>query len=127
MSKSLGNFMTIREALKKYKKDTIRYFFASTNYRKPVDFSEETLEAARNSVKRLKNIIAGLKDDKKVNKKYLEEFQNEVDDDINLPNGLAVLWNLLRDEKAEGKLRAIKKINEVFCFDLFKKENVERG
>lgn len=125
MSKSLGNFMTIRDMLKTYKKDTIRYFFASTNYRKPIDFSKETLEASRNSVERLKNLVLQLKDDKKVNKKYLEEFQNEVDDDINLPNGLAVLWNLLRDEKAEGKLRTIKKINEVFCFDLFKKEKTQ--
>ncbi|MEK6847592.1 MAG: cysteine--tRNA ligase, partial [Nanoarchaeota archaeon] len=122
MSKSLGNFMTIREALRVYKKDTIRYFFASTNYRKPIDFSEGALKSAENSVERLKNIIAELKDDKKLNKKYLEEFQNEVDDDINLPNGLAVLWNLLRDERAEGKLRTVKKMNEVFSFDLFKKE-----
>ena len=125
MSKSLGNFMTIREALRVYKKDTIRYFFASTNYRKPIDFSEGALKSAENSVERLKNIIAELKDDKKLNKKYLEEFQNEVDDDINLPNGLAVLWNLLRDERAEGKLRTVKKMNEVFSFDLFKKEKIK--
>ena len=122
MSKSLGNFMTIRDALKTYKKDTIRYFLASTNYRKPIDFSEEALEAARNSVERLKNIVAELKDDKKINRKYLEEFQKEVDEDINLPNGLAVLWKFVRDEKAYGKLRTIKKIDEVFCFGLLKKD-----
>lgn len=122
MSKSKGNFMTIRDIVREYGKDTIRYFFASTNYRKPIDFSEESLKAAKNSVERLKNISLELKDDKKINKKYLEEFQKQVDDDINLPNGLAVLWNLLRDEKAEGKLKTMKKINEVYCFDLFKKE-----
>jgi cysteinyl-tRNA synthetase len=122
MSKSLGNFITIRELLKEYNKDTIRYFFASTHYRKPLDFSREAMENAKNSVERLKNIIFSIKDDKKINKKYLEEFQKEVDDDINLPNGLSVLWTLVRDEKAEGKLRTIKEIDKTFCFDLLKKE-----
>ncbi len=122
ISKSLGNFKTIRELLKTHKKETIRYLFASTNYRKPIDFSEESMENARNSVERLKNIVSEIKDDKKINSKYLEEFQKEVDDDINLPNGLAVLWKLVRDEKAQGKLKTIKKIDEVFCFGLLKKE-----
>ncbi len=124
MSKSKGNFMTIGELLKTYRKDTIRYFFASTNYRKPIDFSEDSLKAAENSVERLKNIVSGLKDDKKINKKYLEEFEKKVDNEINLPKGLAVLWELLRDEKAEGKLRTVKKIDGVFCFDLLKKQKV---
>ncbi|MEK6840446.1 MAG: cysteine--tRNA ligase [Nanoarchaeota archaeon] len=122
MAKSLGNFMTIRDVLKKYRKDAIRYFFASTHYRKPIDFSEKSMENARNSVERLKNLVSEMKDDKKINKKYLEEFQKEVDDDVNLPNGLSVLWNLMRDEKAYGKLRTIKKIDEVFCFGLLKKK-----
>jgi cysteinyl-tRNA synthetase len=124
MSKSKGNFKTIRELLKKYKKETIRYFFASTNYRKPLDFSDEALENARNSVERLKNIVAEIKDDGKINEKYLEEFQNEVDDEINLPNGLTVLWKLARDDKAVGKLRTIKKIDEIFGFGLGNKEKI---
>ncbi len=125
MSKSLGNFKTIRELLQIYKKDAIRYLFASTHYNKPIDFSEESLENAKNSVERLKNIVSELKDDWKINKKYLEEFRNVVDDGINLPNGLTVLWNLLRDGKAEGKLRTIKKMDEVFCFDLLKEEKTK--
>jgi cysteinyl-tRNA synthetase len=122
MSKSLGNFKTIRDLLKNHKKSTIRYLFASTHYRKPIEFSEEALENAKNSVERLKNLVSELKDDKKTNQKYLEEFQKEVDDDVNLPNGLAVLWTLLRDKDAKGKLRTVKKIDEVFCFDLLKRE-----
>ena len=125
MAKSLGNFMTIRDVLERYKKDVIRYFFAATHYKKPIDFSEKSIENARNSVERLKNLVSGMKDDKKINKEYLEEFQKEVNDDINLPNGLAVLWKLARDEKAYGKLRTIKKIDEVFCFGLLKKEKTE--
>jgi len=124
MSKSKGNFKTIRELLKNYKKETIRYFFASTNYRKPLDFSNDALENAKNSVERLKNIVAELKDDGKLNEKYLEEFQNEVDDEINLPNGLIVLWKIARDEKAVGKLRTIKKIDEIFGFGLGNREKI---
>lgn len=124
MSKSLGNFRTIRELLHNYGKDTIRYFFASAHYTKPIDFSEEALENAKNSVERLKNLVSGLKDDKKINKKYLEEFQEEVDEEINLPNGLSVLWKLARDEKAEGKLKTIKEMDKIFGLDLLKKEKI---
>ena len=125
MSKSKSNFKTIRELLKIYSKETIRYFFASTNYRKPVDFSEESLNDAKNSVSRLKNIIREVKDDGKSNEKYLKEFEKEVDDDINLPRGLAVLWKIARDGKAHGKIGAIKKMDEVFGFDLFKEEKIK--
>ena len=124
MSKSKGNFKTIRELLKTYKKETIRYFFASTNYRKPLDFSDEALENAKNSVERLKNIVGKLEDDGKINEKYLQEFQDEVDDEINLPNGLKILWKLARDDKAVGKLRTIKKIDEIFDFGLGNKEKI---
>ncbi|MGA2130248.1 MAG: cysteine--tRNA ligase [Candidatus Pacearchaeota archaeon] len=124
MSKSKGNFKTLRELLEIYGKNTLRYFFASTNYRKPIDFSEETLENAKNAVERLRNIASELKDDGKTNKKYLEEFENEVDNELNFPNGLAVMWKMLRDEKADGKLKTINEMNKVFCFNL-EKEHVK--
>jgi len=124
MSKSKGNFKTARELLGEYNKETVRYFFASTNYKKPLDFSEEALIAAKNSVERLKNIISQIKNDKKINKKYLKEFKKEVDDDLNFPSGLAVLWKLLRDEKAQGKLKTIEKMDEVFGLNLLKKEKI---
>lgn len=124
MSKSKGNFKTIRELLKTYKKETIRYFFASTNYRKPLDFSDKALENAKNSVERLKNIVMEIPDDGKINEKYLKEFEDEVDDEINLPNGLTILWKLARDENAVGKLKTIKKIDEIFGFGLGNKEKI---
>ena len=132
MSKSLGNFTTVRELLKKHKRETIRYFFASTNYRKPIDFSERSLENARNAVERLKNILGKEKDDKKTNKEYLKKFEEEIDDEINLPKGLAVMWNLLRDNKAKGKVGTIREMDKVFGLGLLKKkkesvpENVEK-
>jgi len=112
MSKSLGNFSTIKEILKKYSPETIRYVFASVHYRKPLDFSDKILENAKLSCERLKNICREVNDDNKINEKYLKEFEKAMDDDFNFPNSLQVLWKIVRDEKANGKYQTIKKIDE---------------
>lgn len=141
MSKSLGNFRTIKDLLEKYSGEVIRYFVISTQYRKPIDFSNKSLENAKNSYERLKNICADLDDDKKIrseqcsgivrpsvvkrNKNYLEEFESAMNDDLNTPNALQVLWKLVRDENALGKYKTIKKIDEVFGLKLLEKEKVK--
>ncbi|MEK6817462.1 MAG: cysteine--tRNA ligase, partial [Nanoarchaeota archaeon] len=124
MSKSLKNFSTIKELLKDYSKETIRYFFALTHYRKPLDFSKETLENAKSSYERLKNICSEIQDDKKINEKYLKEYEKEMDDDFNTPKALQILWKLVRDEKAKGKYQTIKKIDEVFGLNLLEKKEI---
>ncbi len=125
MSKSLGNFKTIRDLLKEYPAMAIRYFVVSTQYDKPTDFTPQSMEDAKNSYERLKRLVEKLLDDKKTNKVYLEEFTEAMDDDLNTPKALAVLWELVRDEKAEGKFQTIKKMDEVFGLKLFEKETVE--
>jgi len=125
MSKSLGNFLTIKDMLKKYDAGVLRYFFISSHYRKSVDFSEAKIGDAKNSLQRLKKIISEMENDKKTNKKYLAEFENSMDDDINTPKALQVLWNLVRDENASGKFKTIKKMDEVFGLNLFEKEKME--
>jgi len=125
MSKSLGNFTTIKNLLKRYKPEVIRYFVISTHYRKPIDFSDQALDDAKNSYERLKNIIKDLEDYGKVNKEYLNEFEKVMNDDLNSPRGLAVLWKLVRDKNAKGKIGAIKKMDFVFGLDLLKKEKVK--
>jgi len=122
MSKSLGNFRIIRELLKNYSGNVLRYFIISTQYRQPIDFSKEKLNDAKNSYERLKNIIRELKDDGKINEKYLGEFEKSMDDDLNTPRAISVLWKLVRDEKAQGKLKTIKKMDEVFGLDLIENE-----
>jgi len=109
MSKSLGNFSTIRDILKNYSPEVLRYLFISVHYRKPIDFSKETLENAKSSWVRLKNICENLEKDKKINEKYLKEFEKSMNDDFNTSKALQVLWKLVRDEKAKGKYGAIKK------------------
>jgi len=124
MSKSKGNFSTIKELLKVYSPETVRYLFLTTNYRKPIDFSTNSLENAKSSVERLKNICETLEDDKKTNESYFKDFEKEMDDDFNTPNALQVLWRLVRDEKAEGKYQTIKKMDEVFGLNLLEKEKI---
>jgi len=125
MSKSLGNFKTIRDLLKDYDGRIIRYFVISSHYRKPVDFSKQTLEDAKKSYERLKNIISDFDDDKKINEEYLEKFKEAMDDDLNTPEALSILWKLVRDKDAKGKIGTIKEIEKTFELDLLKKENIE--
>jgi len=125
MSKSLGNFSTIKDMLKKYNAEILRYLFISTQYRKPIDFSKQKLETAKNSYTRLKNLISEIKDCEEINKKYLQEFESAMNDDLNTPNALQVLWKLVRDKKANGKIKTIEKMDEVFGLKLLEKEKIE--
>src|SRR3990172_2188738 len=102
-----------------------RYLCLGTYYRKPLDFSRENLKSAENAYQRLKNIISELNDDKKKNKKYLGEFENAINDDLDMPKALQILWGLLRDENATEKIRTIKEMDKVLGLDLLKKESVK--
>jgi len=95
------------------------------HYRSPLDFTLDNLKNAQNSYERIKNIISELKDDKKINKKYLQEFEKAIDDNLDMPKAISILWGLLRDGNAYGKLRTIKEMDKVFSLDLSKKENLK--
>jgi cysteinyl-tRNA synthetase len=125
MSKSLGNFKTIRDLLQDYNGNIIRYFILSNHYRKPIDFSKKFLDDSKTAYERLKNIISDLKDDKKINTKYLKEFRSAMDDDLNTPEALGVLWKLIRDSEAQGKIETIKEIDKVFDLNLTENEDIE--
>ena len=123
VSKSKGGLFNLNELEDRgFSALAYRYYNLTAIYRKPMDFSLESLENAQNSYKKLKNIISEIKDDKKLNEKYLEEFKEAMNDDLNTPKALAVLWELVRDEKADGKYQTIKKIDEVFGLKLFEQE-----
>jgi cysteinyl-tRNA synthetase len=125
MSKSLGNVYNIRDLIKMgYSTLAIRYFYLTGQYRTQINFTLDNLKNAQNSYDRLKRLVLELKDDKKENKKYLSEFEKAMDDDLNTPVALQVLWALLRDTRADGKINTIKKIDEVFGLDLFKTEKI---
>jgi len=126
MSKSLGNVIYLRNLIEQgFKPLEYRYLCLSTHYRMPLSFNEESLNSAKNAYQRLKNLASELKDDKKKNEKYLKEFTKALEDDLNMPNALSVLWIMLRDEKAEGKYQTLKEMDKVLGLDVFKKDKIE--
>lgn len=125
VSKSKGGLYTISELEKQnFLALSYRYLCLTAHYKTQLEFSLETLNNAQNSYKRLKNIISEIKDDKKINEKYLKEFENVINNDLDMPKALQVLWKLVRDEKASGKIQTIAKMDEVFGLDLLKQEKI---
>jgi len=124
MSKSLGNFRTIRDLLKEYDGEVIRFFVISAHYRKPIDFSRNSLTDAKISYERLKNLVLSITDDGLDNKLYIEEFTNAMNDDLNTAKVLALLWDIARDDKSVGRYQSIKKIDSVLGLNLLKREEL---
>lgn len=125
MSKSLGNFTTIRDVLKNHSGDVIRYFVLSNHYRKPMDFTEDLLTAADNTYTRLKNITRAIEDDGEKNELYLKRFREAMDSDINTPQVLALIWQLLRDSEAKGKYQTLARMDEVLGLRMLDHRTVE--
>ena len=105
MSKSLGNFLTIDDLLKKYDANTIRFFILTNHYRMPVEFSDESLSSAQAGVKRLMNAKrTKINDDLDITQTdSYKQFVEAMDDDLNTSKALAVLFDLAnranKDEK----------------------------
>jgi len=126
VSKSKGGLYTIEELENLgFKPLDYRYFTYTAHYRSPLDFTLDNLRNAQNSYERLKNIISELKDDKKADEKYLKEFEKAINDDLDMPKAVSILWNLLRDKNAQGKIRTIKEMDKILSLDLLKKEDIK--
>lgn len=126
ISKSKGGLYTLSELENLgFSALDYRYFCLTASYRKQLDFSIEKLKSARNAYERLKNICQSLEDDGNGNKKYLDEFQKAINDDLNTVKALQLLWNLLRDEKAHGKYQTVMEMDKVFGLKLLEKEKVK--
>lgn len=101
MSKSLGNFFTVREVLERYRAEEIRYFILTSHYRSPLNYSDAPLDAARGSLMRLYTSMKGLNTDADADvgdgSDYTVRFNAAMDDDFNTPEALAVLFELARD------------------------------
>ena len=101
MSKSLGNFFTVREVLAKYDAEVVRFFILRAHYRSPLNYSDQHLDDARQSLKRL---YTALKDvDTQAaggidwNDDYAARFRAAMDDDFNTPEAIAVLFELANE------------------------------
>ena len=105
MSKSLGNFFTIREILEKYPAEVVRFLLLSSQYRSAINYSEDSLKEAQAKLERFYNALldvpVGVVGD--IANDYSERFHAAMDDDFNTPVAIAVLFDLVRDlNKASG-------------------------
>ncbi|MFH1429154.1 MAG: cysteine--tRNA ligase [Candidatus Margulisiibacteriota bacterium] len=102
MSKSLGNFLTLKELLVKHDPEALRLFFLQTHYRSPVDFSEEQIIEAEKALERFYNVFRiadgadKIADDTDENAGQKQAFENAMDDDFNTPKAVAVLFDLVK-------------------------------
>jgi cysteinyl-tRNA synthetase len=98
MSKSLGNFTTIREALTEYRPEEIRYFMLASHYRSPISYSSSNMQSATAALTRF---YTALRDvtviDELDDNHYEARFTEAMDDDFNTPEALAVLFELVRE------------------------------
>ena len=106
MSKSLHNFITIRELLKDWDADTFRFFVLSTHYRSPIDFSKDSLHQSEKSLEKIKKFYSAIdvedsdvESDFEVLKAAKKEFFGSMDDDFNTPKAIASLFVLINDCK----------------------------
>ncbi|MGF0095271.1 cysteine--tRNA ligase [Peptoniphilus sp. SGI.035] len=140
MSKSKGNFFTVREVSKEFDLEVLRFFLLTTQYRSPINFSREVMEQTKNSSKRLYNAKYKLEDaiekssvekisaeEEKLYKsfdKHVEKFENAMDDDLNTADAITAIFDLVKDinlnldennskEMLEKTLELLKKLTRV--------------
>lgn len=144
MSKSLGNFITIRDFLKSHEPAALRMVIISTQYRSPIDFTEKVALQAQEQLRRLREFagrvaiamekpLANNKDDKSgtLVAKAHDEFMARMDDDFNTPNALATLAVFIRtaypmlekgtisQQGASKIMDFLKTVDDIFGLDLF--------
>ena len=123
MSKSKGNFFTVRDILKEYEGETIRFFLLSGHYRNPINFSRELMEQAKNGLSRMHHVKSNLNhliqngDDQisqeesdKIQsfEEYKKKFIEAMDDDLNTADAISVIFELIKDINTQTKDGASK-------------------
>jgi len=106
MSKSLGNFSTAREILKKYSANAIRYLFCQTHFSSPLNFSYDLLDSAEKGLEKIYNLVQRIENIKPSkagdlnsfeHERYLFAFESSMDDNFNTPQALAAVYDFARD------------------------------
>ncbi|HHJ12517.1 MAG TPA: cysteine--tRNA ligase [Chromatiales bacterium] len=98
MSKSLGNFFTLRQVLQDYRGEEIRAFILSSQYRSPLNYSDAQLDAARQALNRLYTALRGIEPQEgEIEGDFETRFHAAMCDDFNTPEALAVLFDLARE------------------------------
>lgn len=106
MSKSLGNFFTIRDVLKEFNPEVVRFFILKAHYRSPLNYSDAHLEEAKQGLTRLYNALASVEDIPNYGKAstWRSRFVTVMNDDFNTPEAIAILFELAAEvNKASGE------------------------
>jgi cysteinyl-tRNA synthetase len=113
MSKSLGNFFTVREVLEQFQPEVIRFFILSSHYRSPLNYSQSHLSEAQAALDRLYTALRDVPvSDAPPDDLYIERFNDVMDDDFNTPKAVAVLHELAHeinrfDDKKTERIRCL--------------------
>ncbi len=121
MSKSLGNFITVSDLVKKgYDPLALRYLYLQTHYRQEMNFTYDSLKAAQNALNKLREEVINLeKEDKRGIEKYNNLFFEAINNDLNTPKALSILWELLKEDFPSGaKKETILDFDKVLGLDL---------
>lgn len=151
MSKSLGNFFTVREIGEKYDLQVIRFFMLSAHYRSPLNFSAELVEASKNGLERIRTAAARLSEIAESGKgtsltteeeqelthlsEFTEKFDNAMDDDLNTADAVSVIFELVKyantkvneqssEEFASSVLEVLETLSDVLGIELKKEEEL---
>lgn len=135
MGKSMGNFLTIRDVLKKYDYRTLRFFFLSSHYKSQIDFTEEALESAKNAIKRFDEFLFKLdkESQNETEEGKIENLRKKVteslDEDFNTPKAFGHIFDYIKEANQTGLIgkatyEYFLELDKFFDF-LFEKNRVE--
>ncbi|MBN2478041.1 cysteine--tRNA ligase, partial [Candidatus Micrarchaeota archaeon] len=120
MSKSLGNFITLENALEKFDPAAIRLFFSMTHYRSPVDYNEQAILDTEKTVERVFNTYGRLKEIENEGetgipkiREYTKKFYESMDNDFDTPGALAAMFSMVRETNSSIEKKELKK-NDAF-------------
>ena len=127
MSKSLGNTYTVKDVIEKgFDPMALRYLYLQTHYRQEMNFTWEALSGAQNALAKLKADIEFWDEAKVGCAEFEQNFLEAVNNDLNIPEALAVLWEMVRsDYPSSAKKRSVLKFDEVLGLDLGKAKRKE--
>lgn len=132
MSKSLNNLYTLENLKEKgYLPEVYRMFNFSSHYKKPINFTFDAMESAKVALNRLRegynrNLLGKDNIDKKVIEEFEERFLEAINDDLNMPQAMSVIWDVIRYEKKSPEIaKLLIKFDSVLGLNINKKEEIE--
>jgi len=130
MSKSKDNFYTLKDITETHSPLAYRYLVLNSHYRSKMNFSEKAMQGAENSLRKMRERVQNLSYDKKgrIDEDYKKKFLSVLNDDLNSPRALEVVWTLIKDNSIdpEDKKETILDFDRVLGLELNKEQNIPK-